>query len=147
MRLMQRREDIYGASEAAKILNVTPGRIRQLLESGELEGVKDGGRWRIPRRAVHARLEENPRRVRETAPDTPESVRELQSRVEHLQYQLGRLEGQRELEAVARSTVEETLRRERERGDDLQRRADELRVELDRERGRGFWSRLFGGGS
>lgn len=154
---MERREDIYGASEAARVLNVTPGRIRQLLESGELEGFKDGGRWKVPQRAVHARLEEFPRRMRETATDAPENVREMQSRVEHLQHQLGRLERQTELEEITRSTLEGQLDRERERADEERdrllrerdeerRRADELQRQLDEEQRRGFWSRLFGGG-
>jgi hypothetical protein len=42
-----------------------------------------------------------------------------------------------EIEAVARSTLEESLQRERER-------ADRLEEELREERGRGFWGRLFG---
>jgi hypothetical protein len=54
-----------------------------------------------------------------------------------LERQLGRLEGRLEIEAVARSTLEESLQRERER-------ADRLEEELREERGRGFWGRLFG---
>jgi hypothetical protein len=55
-----------------------------------------------------------------------------------LERQLGRLEGRLEIEAVARSTLEESLQREGER-------ADRLEEELRDERGRGFWRRLFGG--
>ena len=32
-------EDFYSVDEAAKILQLTPGRIRQMLRAGELEGV------------------------------------------------------------------------------------------------------------
>jgi len=40
--------DYYTVSQAAKVLKVTTGRIRQMLGSGELVGEKDvNGRWRI----------------------------------------------------------------------------------------------------
>jgi hypothetical protein len=32
-------EDFYTADEAARILRLTPGRIRQMLRTGELEGI------------------------------------------------------------------------------------------------------------
>ncbi len=57
--------------------------------------------------------------------------------------ELGRLEGRLELEATARSTVEEQLGRERDRADKAERRSEELEQEL-RDARRGFWSRLFG---
>ena len=31
-------EDIYSVDEAARILKLTPGRIRQMLRAGEIEG-------------------------------------------------------------------------------------------------------------
>jgi excisionase family DNA binding protein len=44
-------EDFYSVDEAARILKLTPGRIRQMLRAGELEGVppeERGGRgWKI----------------------------------------------------------------------------------------------------
>ncbi len=57
--------------------------------------------------------------------------------------ELGRLEGRLELEAKARSTVEDQLGRERDRADKAEERAEQLEQEL-RESRRGFWSRLFG---
>jgi hypothetical protein len=48
--------DYYSVSQAAKILKVTHGRIRQMLGSGELEGEKDeAGHWIIPAHVVHDR--------------------------------------------------------------------------------------------
>jgi hypothetical protein len=39
-------------------LRLTPTRVRQLLQAGELEGERDAaGHWLIPARAVHERLE------------------------------------------------------------------------------------------
>lgn len=142
---MEQKPDSYSVPEAAKILNVTPGRVRQLLDGGDLEGAKDGGRWRVLQRSVHDRLEDHPRRPRQAATEGPETDAELRARVEHLTYQLGRSEGQRELEGLARSTLQEQLDRERERADEERRRAEKLQGRLDEERGRGFWQRLFGG--
>ena len=48
--------DFYTGDEAAKILKLTPGRISQMLRSGELIGVSpehSGGRgWKIPMRVM-----------------------------------------------------------------------------------------------
>jgi excisionase family DNA binding protein len=53
--------DYYTVDEVAKVLKLTPGRVRQMLRAGELEGDQDEtGRWRIPMRAVHERLEDRP---------------------------------------------------------------------------------------
>ena len=55
-------EKHYSPAEAARILRLTPHRVRQMLNAGDLEGEQDsggkGGRWRIPKRAVHDLLEE-----------------------------------------------------------------------------------------
>jgi hypothetical protein len=62
-----------------------------------------------------------------------------------LQRQLGRLEGRLELT----ERTESTMRQERERLlEDLEREreaAKHLREELEAERSKGFWRRLFGG--
>jgi len=70
-------------------------------------------------------------------PERPQDAREWIERAQDLQRQFGRLEGRLEIEAVARSTLEEQLQRERER-------ADRLEEEL-RERRRSWWQRWFGG--
>ena len=58
---MAREADHYTVDEAARILGMSPARVRQTLRSGELEGVRreeriEGvlGPWRIPARAVRA---------------------------------------------------------------------------------------------
>jgi excisionase family DNA binding protein len=54
---MSEAEDTYTLAQAAKILRLSEPRLTQLITEGDLAGEKDeGGRWRIPRRAVHARL-------------------------------------------------------------------------------------------
>jgi len=50
-------EDFYTVDEADRILRLTPGRIRQMLRAGELEGIppeESGGHdWKIPMHAIH----------------------------------------------------------------------------------------------
>jgi excisionase family DNA binding protein len=52
-------EDFYTVEEAARVLRLTPDRIRQMLRDGELEGVppQEGGAsgWKIPVRVIHGR--------------------------------------------------------------------------------------------
>lgn len=48
--------DFYTIDGVARVLKLTPGRVRQMLRAGELEGDHDEtGRWRIPMHAVHGR--------------------------------------------------------------------------------------------
>jgi hypothetical protein len=80
----------YTAMQAAHILRLTPTRVRQLLQSGELEGERDeAGHWLIPARAVHERLERLRREsLLEAVGYDPSSVRELQELVEVLGSQV-----------------------------------------------------------
>jgi len=136
--------DYYTTGEAARILKLTEGRIRQMLLAGELDGDRDpvNDRWRIPQAAVHARKEERePLEVARRAVD----AREWIEKVEVLRQELGRVEGRLELTAQAESTLREALEHEREALERERERADRLEAELREERSRGFWSRLFGG--
>jgi|SRR5215212_1662911 DNA anti-recombination protein RmuC len=136
--------DYYTTGQAARILRLTEGRIRQMLLAGELEGSRDpiNDRWRIPQGAVHAIKEERePLEVARRATD----AREWIEKVEVLRQELGRMEGRLELTAQAESTLRESLEHERERADRLEERAEKLRDELEAERSKGFWVRLFGG--
>jgi excisionase family DNA binding protein len=49
--------DFLTTSEVAALLGVTPGRVKQLLGSGELAGEKLGNAWAISREAVESYLE------------------------------------------------------------------------------------------
>jgi excisionase family DNA binding protein len=131
-------EDTYTTGEAARILRVTESRVRQMLAAGELEGGRDlNGRWRIPQRAVHERMDARPREPRESRGAAVDAG-ELIERIARLERELGRAEERGELTEQAHSTTREQLERERER-------ADRLESELAELRGRGFWARLFGG--
>jgi excisionase family DNA binding protein len=87
----QRNEDFsYTPAQAALILRVSPTRVRQLLQEGELEGERDeAGHWLIPARAVHERLERLRREsFLEAVGYDPLSVREMRGLVEDLREQL-----------------------------------------------------------
>lgn len=156
--------DTYSSAQAARILGVTDRHIRVLLGQDELEGHKNGGgSWLISQASVHALLE----RRREESPTAPEMLdaettsgrlRDLEGRVEELNYRLGRADARVELTEVAQSTVHEQLERERQRADaelarserlereglELQRANERLVREL-REARRGWWlRRVFG---
>jgi len=144
-------EDFYSVDEAAKILQLTPGRIRQMLRAGELEGVppeESGGRgWKIPMHAVHDR--DRPARVERPPepPESPERFSDLEAEVRDLRYQLGLSRGRIELTEKAESTLRDALERERQRADAERERAEKLQAELDRAReaaAKPWWRRLFG---
>jgi chromosome segregation ATPase len=146
--------DFYTAAEAARILRISKRRVLQMLGDEELEGEQDAsGRWRVPMRAVHAKLEARrgerlsrlDREILSEAPESPSEAREWIERAQTLERQLGRLEGRLELSERTESTLREQLDRERERADRQASRIEALEEELREERGKGFWRRLFGG--
>jgi hypothetical protein len=154
-------EDFYSVDEAARILKLTPGRIRQMLRGGELEGIppgeaESGNRgWKIPMHVIHDRDRPDrvPRVARQgtpEAPGAPERLSDLEAEVRGLQYQLGLSRGRIELTEKAESTLRDALERERERADAERERAEKLQAEVDElrqprpERRHSWWRRLFG---
>ncbi len=136
-------EDFYSVDEAGRILKLTPGRIRQMLRAGELEGIPpdkgSGGSarrrgWRIPMHAVHDR--DRPARLQrpQDARESPLSASDLEVEVRELRYQLGLSRGRIELTEKAESTLREALEREITRADAERQRAEKLQHELDRAR-------------
>jgi excisionase family DNA binding protein len=139
-------EETYSVTEAARILRVTDRAVRKWLAEGTLEGSQgEGGRWRIPQRAVHARLDERPPRE---ARGSDLSAAEMVEVVRDLERLLGRAEARAELRAELTERAESTLREERDRllreRDAAQDEAKTLRKELQAERSKGFWRRLLG---
>ena len=150
--------DFYTVGEAAKILKLTPGRVRQMLRSGDLEGIppeESGDRgWRVPMRAVHDR--ERPDRIERLPepPESPERLSELEVEVRELRYQLGLSRGRLELTEQAQSTLRDALERERERATqaeierlEAQQEIEALRSDLEaarQEAARPWWRKLFG---
>ncbi len=128
--------DFYSTEEVAKVLGVSPRRVQQLAGEGLIEGERHGRVWRLAKWSVHRYLEEHgpgrprvPRLDRERAASSDE-VRELREQIGELREELGRLRGRAELEEITRSTLDEQLRRERERADRLEEEAHRLREEL-----------------
>ena len=135
------REDFYSTSETSKLLGITESRVRQLARAGNIEGMRAEEGWKLYRYSVHAfrdqrRMEEGPVEPRESSASV--AAREWIERVTTLERELGRLEGRLELTEVAESTMRDALEREREEN-------QRLRDELEAERSKGFWRRLFGG--
>jgi excisionase family DNA binding protein len=146
-------ENTYTVDQAARVLKLTPGRIRQMLRAGELEGDRDeAGHWRIPAHAVHDRSRP-PRvdRARSGEPssearEAPDRLLDLESEVRDLRYQLGLQQGRLELTEKAESTLRDALEREKERADKERERAEhaeQLQAELEEARSP-WWRKLFG---
>jgi excisionase family DNA binding protein len=142
----ERNSDSYTPVQAAQILRVTPTRIRQLLQGGELEGQRDeAGHWRIPSHAVHEHLARLRRDLFPEGVWADLTLSEWVERVEALQRELGRLEGRLEVTEKSKSSLldeRDQLLKER---DEAASEARRLRAELEAERSKGFWVRLFGG--
>lgn len=143
-------EEHYSPAEAARILRLTPHRIRQMLNAGDLEGEQEsgakGGRWKIPKRAVHALLEERPAHRRRVIRRGATSIAgpgevagpsgrelELEEEIKTLNREMGRLEGRLELTELAESTLRaererllEDLEREKRRAESEGQRAGQL---------------------
>jgi hypothetical protein len=153
---------------AAAALGVTPRTVRTYIHEGELEGreeqeginkrllvsiasldelrVRRGteGRFRTQNRRSSGRGES----TGENAGDMAEVIRDLSTRLEQRAAEAADLRARLELTAQAESTLQEQLERERVRADrldDIQEENERLREELEAERSRGFWRRLFGG--
>lgn len=84
----------YTPTQAAHILRLSPTRVRQLLQSGELEGERDeAGHWSIPDRVVHERLEHLRREsYLEAVGYDPSSGREKQELIDELRDRVRSLE-------------------------------------------------------
>jgi excisionase family DNA binding protein len=142
-------EESYTVPQAAKILRVTDRAVRKWLAEGTLEGEQDAsGRWHVPQRAVHTRMEDRPPRPREDlseAAGAPETAPEMLEIVRDLERRLGRAEARAELTERTESTLREERDRLLQERQEAQEETRRLREQLEAERSKGFWQRLFGG--
>jgi len=188
------RQEYYTVSEAAKVLDISERRVRQIAQDGKVEGVRSEDGWKLFRYSVHdfrdRREAQNPVRAVRGGREPSSEAREWIERVTALERELGRLEGRLEFTERAESNMREErerlledLARERERATQEQEKAEEtqrdaeqfirereeaqeearrlqeerdrllaeaaeearvLREELEAERSKGFWRRLFG---
>src|SRR5829696_9248017 len=92
------RQEYYTVSEAAKILDISERRVRQIAQDGKIEGVRTEDGWKLFRYSVHDfrdhRAVQPP--TRGAAREEPSEVREWIERVAALERELGRLEGRNE---------------------------------------------------
>ena len=132
---------------AAAALGVTPRTIRTYIHEGELEGkVEQEGinkRFLVSissldelrvRRETEGKFRPQNRQdsASENAPgEMAEIIRELSARLENRAAEAADLRARLELTAEAESTLKE--------------RVEKLETELEAERSKGFWRRLFGG--
>jgi excisionase family DNA binding protein len=154
--------------QSARALGVTPRTVRRFIDRGELEGrkVTDGivESWEVSIDSLYAlrdkRVAEGhvrrdvPRKSVESqgTSDTTDYVRDLTDRLLRISSEAAELRTRLELTAKAESTLQEERVRlrqdweqERQERQDAQREVQRLRDELEAERSKGFWRRLFGG--
>jgi hypothetical protein len=139
---------------AARALRVSPRTIRRLIERGDLEAKAEGEgvkrTWSVSVASLHKL-----RASRTERGDIPEPGRgataeeaadtnvvswlvEMSARLEERAAEAAELRTRLELTERAHSTLEEETR-------ELREDRDRLRAELEAERSKGFWARLFGG--
>jgi hypothetical protein len=156
----------YTPTQAAHILRLTPTRVRQLLQSGELEGERDeAGHWSIPARVVHTRLEHLRREsLLEAVGYDPSSVREmveeLRDRVRYLERRLdeereARTEERRRHDTLIAQLTQRipAIEAPRDVPESAEPRSDtstppsagsEAQEATERTEGRSWWRRMFG---
>jgi uncharacterized heparinase superfamily protein len=164
---VRRKDDFsYTPAQAALILRVTPTRVRQLLQDGELEGERDvAGHWLIPARVVHERLERLRREsFLEAVGYDPLSVSEMRGLVEDLREQVHYLRSILSEEREARRRADTSIAQLTQANAALAASVPELEAPAQgaqeapqeprespqtapEERGstRSWWSRMFGG--
>ena len=139
---------------AARALGVTPRTIRMYIDRGELEGMLETGTdnriWlvsidslntlRAKRVTGGIQPETNP----EVAVSIPEAMRDLAIRLETRASEAAELRTRLELTEQTQSTMEEERNRLAESVRQAEEQAEMLRKELEAERSKGFWQRLFG---
>ena len=157
---------------AARALAVSPRTVRRLIDRGELEGrkVREGivEAWEVSidslyalrdKREAEGQFRRNDPRTavqgqapRGVPPDTADYIRELTERLLRLSTEVGQLRERLELTERAESTLQDErerletdLRNAHEERRRHQEEAERLREELEAERSKGFWRRLFGG--
>jgi hypothetical protein len=143
---------------AAKSLAVSPRSVRRFIDRGELEGrkVEEGivTAWEVSIDSLYALRDKRKakgqsegqvrRRVprmsveQEETTDTSDIILRLTSELVRHSSELGELRARLELTAKAESSL-------REERDQARAEAEKFRAELEAERSKGFWRRLFGG--
>jgi excisionase family DNA binding protein len=135
---MARAADTYTAPQAAKILDVSERRVRQLVAEGKLDGERDGeGVMRVSQRSVNEERKRRRATKKAAAPRKQGASRAARSAVDVDQIAdkvasaVGqRLEGQLEITRQAESLVRSELDEERARRMEAEARLGALEAEL-----------------
>lgn len=140
---------------AAKALGVSSRTVRLYIERGELEGQLESGTdkrvWLVSidslntlraKRGTGGIVPENNPEIAETI---PEAMHDLAVRLENRAAEAAELRTRLELTEKTQSTIEDERNRLLEELDREKERGEQLQAELEAERSKGFWQRLFGG--
>ena len=146
---------------AAEALGVDPRTVRTYIRRGLLNAKVEGKgvekAYSVDIDSLYALRDsrkssgKGPRRIREKsaksegAEDYAELVRDLTSQLIDTTSEAADLRARLQLTERAQSTLEDESRSLREESRSLREERDRLRMELEAERSKGFWSRLFGG--
>jgi hypothetical protein len=132
---------------AAKALGVSQRSVRLYIERGELDGKLEEGTekrvWLVSidslntLRAKRGTSGISPEDSPEIAETVLEAMRDLAVRLESRAAEAAELRTRLELTEVTQSTIEEERNQLRER-------VEKLETQLEEERAKGFWQRLFG---
>ncbi len=156
------RKDFYTLPEAARVLEIPQRLLLGKLETGEIEGEQDpqSSRWKIPKHAVDELVSAGPPpegpAEEEFPGQSPEMIRELVDELGNLHREVGHLRNrldrarraekeERELLLAELEQERERHRQQRQRADKLQEEVNTLREELESERNKGSFRRLFSG--
>jgi len=139
---------------AARALGVTPRTVRMYIDRGELEGMLETGTdkriWLVSIDSLNTLRSKRgtsgivPETKPEVAESIPEAMRDLAIRLETRASEAAELRTRLELTEHTQSTIEEERNRLAESLRQAEEEAETLRKELEAERSKGFWKRLFG---
>ena len=140
---------------AAKALGVSPRTIRLYIEREELEGQLEQGTdkriWLVSIDSLNTLRAKRgtggivPDESPEIAETIPEAMHDLAVRLENRAAEAAELRTRLELTTETQSSVEAERKRLEEALTRAEEKAEKLRTELEIERSKGFWRRLFGG--
>src|SRR5829696_819011 len=139
---------------AAKALGVSPRTVRLYIERGELEGQLESGTdkrvWLVSIDSLNTLRAKRgtsgiiPDESPEIAETIPEAMHDLAVRLENRASEAAELRTRLELTAQTQSSIEQERNRLVESLRQAEEQAEMLRNELEAERSKGFWQRLFG---
>ena len=142
--------DYIAAGKLAARTEGTGVQRRHLVDIGSLQALLDGRRREAAtsprfRREDKASVDAAIDAASSADASAAETIRDLVARLEARSAEAADARARLELTERAESTLRGALEREREERRRIQEEAGRLREELEAERSKGFWRRLFGG--